>query len=759
MSVGLSVVEVAEFAEVFADVVAARVVLESAGLVRSRHPGWTTAVEFWSEAGRLLAAGVVVDGRARLMGVAAGLFPGNEVFAAGVAGGLGDGGRGLSVWGVPERLVRFVGREDLLEEVHAAAGAAARVSLVALDGLGGVGKTALALEYAHRHRAEFDVVWWVVAERAELVEARLAELAGPLGLPAESDADAVWAALRGVASWLVVFDNVEEVAAVARFRPSGGGRVLVTSRNRAVRGLGSAWIEVPTLERSASLELLESGPAGADHVGADRVAALLGDLPLAVDQAAGYLARTGISAQRYARLVEAQPGVMLGRGQVVDRPDTVASVWQVSVTWLRAENPAAVGLLELCAWCGPEPIPVDLFTGDHVDWPETAGDRGGLAALRVAAGDSVAWEEAVGALVGYSLARRDGDALVVHRLVAAVTREDAPDGRSDEALRVLAGLLCEVLPGDVWGNPGGWPAWRVLLPHALAVAESARGGEGQLFADGCWLADRTATYWQGHGQLPAAIGLFEQTLTDRERVLGAEHPDTLISRNNLAYAYRAVGRVEQAIGLFEQTLTDRERVLGAEHPDTLISRNDLAGAYETAGRVEQAIGLYEQTLTDRERVLGAEHPDTLISRNNLAGAYETAGRVEQAIGLYEQTLTDRERVLGAEHPDTLISRNNLAGAYETAGRVEQAIGLYEQTLTDRERVLGAEHPDTLISRNNLAGAYETAGRVEQAIGLYEQTMAVAQRVLDQEHPWLATFRANLKRAREATATCDSSAPS
>ena len=244
-----------------------------------------------------------------------------------------------------------------------------------------------------------------------------------------------------------------------------------------------------------------------------------------------------------------------------------------------------------------------------------------------------------------------------------------------------------------------------------------------------------------------AIPLYEQTLADRERVLGPDHPDTLTSRNNLAYAYQAAGRLEQAIPLYEQTLADRERVLGPDHPDTLSSRNNLADAYQAAGRLEQAIPLYEQTLADSERVLGPDHPDTLTSRNNLADAYRAAGRLEQAIPLYEQTLADRERVLGPDHPQTLTSRNNLAGAYQAAGRLEQAIPLYEQTLADRERVLGPDHPHTLTSRNNLAYAYQEAGRLEQAIPLYEQTLADRERVLGADHPDTLTSRNKLERAR------------
>jgi len=666
-------------------------------------------------------------GRVRLFQAARTLYPHNPLFDSDGLVAIGRTPAGPVAWNVPARLARFVGREDLLAVVDGELSSPSRLALVALDGMGGVGKTSLAVEYAHRWVERFDVVWWVPSERAELVEQRLAELAEPLGLKPGLDADAVWSALRAVSSWLVVFDNVEEIAAVERFQPSGGGRVLVTSRRRAARRLGSS-VTVTPFDRDASVRLLAARVPNIDRAAAGRVAELVGDLPLAVETAAGYLDETEIPADEYANLLASRPELTLG------------DPWQLSAERLREQHPAAAELLELFAWCAADPVPLSMLTADSTR-------LGG--ALSRAASEDVAWADTVGALVGYSLARRDGDALVVHRLVAAAARRTMSAERSSQCVGVLAEVMRVALPGKIWGNPAGWPVWRILLPHALTIAGYARGERGRVFEDGCWLADRAATYLEGHGQLSVAIPIFERTLTDAEKVLGGDHPDTLTSRNNLAGAYRSIGRVEQAINLFEQTLADRQRILGDEHPDTLTSRHSLAGAYRAVGRVAQAISLYERTLSDAERVLGDEHPDTLTLRNNLAGAYQAAGQAEEAISLFERTLADRERVLGDEHPDTLTSRNNLAYAVRAAGRIGQAIGLFERTLADRERVLGDEHPDTLTSRHSLAYAYQAAGQVGQAISLYERTLADRERVLGDEHPDTLTSRNNLAYAYQA----------
>ena len=259
-----------------------------------------------------------------------------------------------------------------------------------------------------------------------------------------------------------------------------------------------------------------------------------------------------------------------------------------------------------------------------------------------------------------------------------------------------------------------------------------------------------ACAYQEAGRITEAIALLEQVLTDCVRVLGEDHPNTLISRNNLANAYQEAGRITEATALHEQVLTDRIRLLGKDHASTLSSRNNLANAYASTGHIIKAIALYEQVLTDRIRLLGEDHPSTSSSRNNLAGAYLSAGRITEAIALLEQVLTDSIRILGQDHPHTLISCNNLANAYREAGRITEAIALLEQVLTDSIRVLGQDHPHTLTSRNDLAAAYESAGRLTEAIALYEKVLTARTRVLGKDHPaTLATLNALASAYKDA----------
>ena len=212
------------------------------------------------------------------------------------------------------------------------------------------------------------------------------------------------------------------------------------------------------------------------------------------------------------------------------------------------------------------------------------------------------------------------------------------------------------------------------------------------------------------GDFGGAIEILKDAAEESGRLLGADHPDTLHSRNDLALAYQDAGRLNDAIPLLEETLTAQIQILGPNHPPTLTSRNNLAAAYYAAGRLNDAIPLFEETLEARTQILGPNHPNTLSSRNNLAIAYQAAGRLNDAIPLFEETLTTQEELLGPNHPDTLITRNNLALAYQAAGRLNDAILLLEENLEAQTRTLGPDHPGTLRSRNNLAMAYEAAGK-------------------------------------------------
>ncbi|WP_283112136.1 tetratricopeptide repeat protein [Streptomyces halobius] len=646
---------------------------------------------------------------------------------------------------LPVRPDTFVGRARELERLDAALSCAGQTVIQAVHGLGGIGKSTLAAHWAATRPHGHAPVRWINADSSATVQQGLAGLATALqpalakALTAEALAERAAQWLATHTGWLIVLDNVNDPADItgllARAR---SGRFLITSR------LATAWTNATTvlrldiLDPDESLDLFTCITTAQhperDLDGAAELCKELGHLPLAIEQAAAYLAQNPLTTPRaYLHLLVEHPAAMYRHGAATTPAErTIARIWNITLDRITELQPQAADLLRTLAWYAPENVPTTL-TGPA---------------------DPPTRNAALGLLTAYNMITPDlaTGTLAVHRLVQALARTPDPDDPHrpptliHQAREQATANLHTALP-TTWDTPATWPTWRTLLPHIDALTDhTTHDTDTPTTAD---ILNRTGAFLDSQGQPARAVTHLHRALTDRVRVLGEDHPDTLASRNNLAGAYRAAGDLGRAIELYEQTLTDRVRVLGEDHPDTLASRNNLACAYESAGDLGRAIELYEQTLTDRVRVLGEDHPDTLISRNNLAYAYESAGDLGRAIPLYEQTLTDSVRVLGEDHPSTLIFRNNLAGAYRAAGDLGRAIELDEQTLTDRVRVLGEDHPDTLTSRNNLAYAYQSAGDLGRAIPLYEQTLTDSVRVLGEDHPDTLASRNNLAYAYES----------
>ncbi|WP_331734026.1 FxSxx-COOH system tetratricopeptide repeat protein (plasmid) [Streptomyces sp. NBC_01220] len=636
----------------------------------------------------------------------------------------------------------FVGRSRELRQLDAALAQPGGVLVQAVHGLGGIGKSTLAAHWAATRSHGCYPIRWINADSPagvqEGLEALAAALQPVLAKVLTPQALAEYA-LRWLAShtgWLLILDNVEHPADITPVLDRApGGRFLITSRLATTWQDHTTVVRLDVLDQAEALDLLiRRATATAPERTMDGAAELcdeLGYLPLAVEQAGAYLAQNQLTTPRaYLNLIARDPAMMYGQGAVGTAPTrTIARIWRVTMNTISDGQPLAADLLRTLSWYAPDHIPAHLL-GDITEPAVNA---------------------ALGLLTAYGMATADPatGTLSMHRLVQAVTRTPDPTDphRTHDVItqaRDRATIQLDAALPLPWNDPALWPTWRTLHSHINALADHALAETDTDTT--ARLLHRTGLFLNNQGQSTLAIIYLQRALTDRTRVLGEDDPDTLTSRNNLAYAYRSVGDLGRAIALYEQTLTDRTRVLGEDHSDTLASRNNLAGAYRSVGDLGRAIPLYEQTLTDMERVLGENHPDTLASRNNLAGAYRSVGDLRRAIPLYEQTLTDRTRVLGEDHSDTLASRNNLAGAYRSVGDLGRAIPLYEQTLTDMERVLGEIHPDTLTSRNNLAGAYETVGDLRRAIPLYEQTLTDRTRVLGEDHPNTLTSRNNLAGA-------------
>ena len=680
-----------------------------------------------------------------------------------------------SVWNVPPRSRAFTGRDALLVRLRESLQAGHRTAVHALHGLGGVGKTALAVEYAYLFAGDYRMVWWVNAERADLIGEQLAGLAVAAGVvesgtTTPAAVPKVLGYLAGRSEWLVIFDNAASATQVAGWIPQGPGHVIITSRSPVWTPV-AAPLAVDTFTRAESVALLTSQVEALSGEDAERVARQLGDLPLGVAQAGGVMTATGMSATELLDALRTQAGVILASDQPPDYPHPVAAMIQIAVAEAGQQNPAAAALAQLCATLAPEPIPVWLLNPIATGPPATALDS--------VTGAAVALRRLLGHLVGYGLVQANPDTVTMHRLTQAIIR----DGLAEQQRQVWRARAEAFLIAADPGNPVGpdtWPRWGYLLPHILATDPESTTNRDMMFVvcEAVWYlhvrgdyatalrigtsvyerwrerlgaddhyvlyaANNVARAYVGLGQYELARQLDEDILARMRRTLGEDHPDTLISASNLADDLRYAGEPERARQLDEDTLARRRLVLGEDHPDTLASASNLAGDLDQAGEHKRARQLDEDTLGRRRLVLGEDHPHTLGSASNLAIDLREAGEYERARELDEDTLARRRRVLGEDHPHTLTSASNLASDLRAAGEYEQARELDEDTLVRRRRVLGEDHPDTLTSASTLAGELRRAGEYEQARELDEDTLVRRRRVLGEDHPDTLTSASNL----------------
>jgi tetratricopeptide (TPR) repeat protein len=691
--------------------------------------------------------------------------------------------------GTPQNLprsgvVEFVGRDAKLIELHEQLQNNKRIAITAIAGMGGIGKTELALQYAieQLQQGQYPAgCCWLRARDREIATdiVTFAQVHLGLSLPDQLEIEAqvrfCWQRWpEGEA--LVVLDDVTDYQAIAAYLPPADPRFKLLITTRLDLGRSVQKIDLEELDNDSAIALLES-LVGVERVQSQLVEAQalckwVGYLPLALELLGRFLARK--LDWSIGKLLKALDSKRLDAKALVETENGMTGQLGVAaaleLSWQEL-NEAEQELACVLGMFAIAPIPWSLVESCQLevepDDLEDIRDNG---------------------LMARSLLKRFGEgSYQLHQIVQEYfrikLRERVDRGKSIKATfwQVMVGIaesidesptinqieqLRESIShmeegvrswidsitddedltwpfvgiGRFYAGQGNYSLAEPLYRDCLEVARKRLGEEHPGVATSL---NNLALLYRSQGKYEEAEPLFCSALEMYKQMLGEEHRNVATSLNNLALLYRSQGKYEKAEPLFCSALEMLKRLLGEEHPHVAKSLDNLALLYALQGKYEKAEPLYRLALEKRKRLLGEEHPDVAMSLNNLALLYESQGKYEKAEPLYHLVLEKRKRLLGEDHPDVATSLNNLAALYRSQGKYEEAEPLYHLALEKRKRLLGEERPDVAMSLNNLATLYESQGKYEEAEPLYHLALEKRKRLLGEDHPHVATSLNNL----------------
>jgi tetratricopeptide (TPR) repeat protein len=645
-------------------------------------------------------------------------------------------------WIVPPYYPRnpsFTDRQSILSDLHNTftTGKASTLIQQAVRGLGGMGKTQCALEYAYRNRDYYQAVFWTNATSQETLVADFVNIAIELHLSGKDAQDQTFAVtavkhwLETNTGWLLILDNADDLDLIYPFLPSEGeiegeGHILLTTSTQVtpltmksvkikemdqVDGVLFLLRRAQIIKSDASLDAASTE----DRAIASKIVRELGGLPLALDEAGAYMYETKCSLSRYLQLYQTQHAALLKRrGTSLPYPvETVAATWHLAFEKVQQANPAAADMLRLCAFLSPDAIPEEIISVGALDL--------GPVLLPIAT-DPLKLDESIEKLLKFSLVDRDGETLTIQRLVQTVLQDEMDeDTRRLWAGRAVRAVNRAFPKVDV-------TTWSSYVSQAQKCAELIKDYK-LLFLEAGRLLYEAGHYLFDRAQYAQAEPLYQQALEIRKQVPGTEYPDAARILHDLAKLYHTKNDYIKAESLYRQALEIRKQVPGTEYLDTASILHDLTWLYKAQGQYEQAEWLFKEAEEICEQVLGAKDPDTASTLRELAWLYRDLNTYERAEALYRQALEISKQVLGAEHSDTARILHDLAWFYQDRGQYPEAEQHFKEALKIRERVLGL-HDQTADSLHALAWFYRKQEKYELAESFYRRALKIRRQVLE-----------------------------
>ncbi len=636
------------------------------------------------------------------------------------------------LWGdVPPRNLLFTGRDQLLDQLkrQMSAGKATAVLPAALHGMGGIGKTQMAVEYIYRHVEDYDIVWWIQAAQISQVRKALTELAKQLDLKGSSEVHTAVPAVREAlrlgkpySRWLLVFDAAESVETIREYFPANGpGQILITSRNPDWAAVAHP-LEITVFLREESMALLRKrGPDISDE-DANRMAEKLGDLPLAVEQAAAWRAETGMPVSEYLKLFDEKVAEILNTSAPAGYEMPVAAAWNVSFDVLEKRNPAAHQLLQVCAFFAPEPITRTLFNGVRgISMP---------AELEAALKDPMQLGRAIRDINRYSLAKIDhrNNTLQLHRLVQVVLRNRMNESMREDMRHVAHALLGNLDPNEPKSSKW-WPRYQDIWPHVYS--------SDPIQCDDGWVRQLVINvmqflyFWGDHSE---AAALARVALEQWREMLGETDLHVLEASSYLGLYLWALGRYNEAAELNRRTLETRLRVSGENSEETIIAELRVAVDVRSAGDFVGARKLNERIYEKARALYGEDDLVTLQTAHDLEVSLRSCGEFRHAFDLAQNTAARRGEILGYDSVDTLNTLSSVYMDRRELGDYKRARDEHEKIARKVMELLGEDKADTLRRLGYLAVARRKAGDHDGALELSRNAIEQFRRRYGDDHP-------------------------
>ncbi|KAF8418318.1 hypothetical protein EV426DRAFT_679825 [Tirmania nivea] len=610
------------------------------------------------------------------------------------------------------------------------------LNIVVLYGLGGMGKTQLALEYVYQYYHDYSSVFWVNAASVQTTILGFMQILQQIiehHLQLSEDIHIVravqrWFSMPQNTNWLLVFDNFDDLDLVdiKEYLPlCNHGTVIITSRRRDIIQPGRRGFEVEQMKTAEAIQLLliaytirkYEDLLPTEQATANTIAQELGYLPLALSQAGAYIHISQYSLSRYLKEYQANASHLLDQGKMRSHNRSVFATWEISFKAIQEKNPKAAELLLVCGFF------------DHEDIPEVLLRRG----LKLEVDD----EDSITTLFSYSLVKRGSrdDTFSIHPLVhswARVRLKPKPQKEIDIATEAF-GIITSIVGGLTKRCTEDWIFEQQVMPHIDAVTRYMP----QFLAEGNIEipdeANGLGAFYFRHGWYDKAMKWYMRALDRREKELGVGHPDTLATVHSIASVFSRQGQYDKALEWYGQVLAGKEKALGVDHPNTLTTVHEMASVFSEQGQYKKALEWYGRVLAGKEKALGVDHPDTLTTVHSMASVFSRQGQYKKALEWYGRALAGKEKA-GVDHPSTLTTVHEMASVFLKQGQYDKALEWYGRVLAGEEKALGVDHPSTLATVHSMASVFSEQGQYDKSLEWYGRVLAGFEKALGVDHP-------------------------